>query len=273
LLESEDLDTKSLDELGAAIAPKHVKRQIKEIMLAQKEAEAQGVTLEPKDAYRLGMLAIYRRDYDTALDYFRKSAAGDPENNRAFSAIAWILPYRALGDISHKDYDSAMSKLSEAQDAVEKTDPLDSYGLALRGDIAKTMAQIADIQKDKAGRDKYYAEAKRMFKGALKLNSSEAGAWNGLGNVEYAEGNLDAAIEAYNKAIELIPNYTAAHHDLALAYEWKMKMYPSNATEWCQKALAAWKQAYHLAPNDPGFTSEKILSMGQRILVLEQQCG
>ena len=273
LVESEDLDTKSLEELVASVAPEHAKRQIKEIQLAQKEAEAQGVTLEPKDAYRLGTLAMYRRDYDSALDYFRKAAAGDPEYTQAFAAVAWILQRQAMSDMDRQDYDTAMNKLSDAYDDAARTDPLDSYGLALRGSIAKTQAQIAGIQKDKANRHKYYAEAARMFNGALKLNSSDASAWLGLGNVEYAEGNLDGAIEAYHKAIDLKPNYTAAHHDLALVYEWKMQLDPPGALEWCQKALAAWKEAYHLAPNDPGFTSEKILKMGQHILELEGQCG
>jgi tetratricopeptide (TPR) repeat protein len=216
---------------------------------------------------------MYRRDYDSALDYFRKAAADDPEYTQAFAAVAWILQRRAMSDMAHKDYDSAKNKLSDAYEAAARTDPLDSYGLALRGSIAKTQAQIAGIQKDQANRHKYYNEAARMFKGALQLNSSDASAWNGLGNVEYAEGNPDAAIEAYNKAIELLPNYTAAHHDLALAYEWKIQLDHARAEKWCQKALAAWKQAYHLAPGDPSFTSEKILEIGQRILELEQQCG
>ena len=273
LVEKEGIDDKLLDELGAAVAPEHIKRQIKEVELAQKEAEAQGVTLEPKDAYRLGTLAMYRRDYDSALDYFRKAAKNDPEYTQAFAAVAWILQRQAMSDMNNQDYDAAMSKLSYAYVAAARTDPLDSHGLALRGSIAKTQAQIADIQKDQTSRHKYYSEAARMFKGALNLDSSDAGAWNGLGNVEYAEGDLDAAIEAYNKAIELIPNYTAAHHDLAIAYERKMQLDPAGALEWCQKALAAYKQTYHLAPGDPGFTSEKILWIGQQILRLEQQCG
>jgi tetratricopeptide (TPR) repeat protein len=272
LAESEGTDTQLLEELGAAVAPEHIKRQIKEVELAQKEAEAQGVTLVPKDAYRLGTLAMYRRDYDSALDYFRKAAKNDPEYTQAFAAAAWILQRQAMSDMYHQDYDAAMSKLSDAYVAAARTDPLDSYGLALRGSIAKTRAQIAHIRQDQASRHKYYSEAARMFKGALNLNSADASAWNGLGNVEYAEGYLDAAIEAYNKAIALIPNYTAAHHDLAIAYERKIQLDPAGALEWCQKALTAYKQAYHLAPNDPGFTSEKILWIGQRILKLEQQC-
>jgi len=273
MIQIEDLDTKSLDELVVAVAPEHAKRQIKEIELAQKEAEAQGVTLEPKDAYRLGTLAMYRRDYDSALDYFRKAAAGDPEYIQAFAAVAWILQRQAMSDMDHKDYDAALSKLSDAYVAAARTDPLDSYGLALRGSVAKTQAQIAGIQKDKANRHKYYAEAARMFRGALNLNPSDASARLGLGNVEYAEGNLDRAIEAYHKAIDLKPNYTAAHHDLALVYEWKMQLDPPGALEWCQKALAAWKEAYHLAPGDASFRSDKVLWIGEQILRLEQQCG
>jgi tetratricopeptide (TPR) repeat protein len=272
LTQMEGVGKELLKKLGVMVAPEHIDRQIEEVQAAQKEAEASGVTLKPEGAYQLGMLAAYRRDYDTALDYFRRATQDDPEYTQAFSAIAWLQQSLAMGDLDSRDYESAVSKLKEARSAASQTDPLDAHGLATRGFIAKTLAQISDLRRDHASSDKYYDEAARMFKGALQLNSSEAGAWNGLGNVEYASGHLDAAIDAYSKAIALIPNYTAAYHDLAIAYMGKMEVDAANADKWCEKALAAWRETYHLAPNDPGFASEKILWIGQQIIRLEQQC-
>jgi len=86
-------------------------------------------------------------------------------------------------------------------------------------------------------------------------------------------GNWDAAIQAYSRAIELAPTYTAAYHDLCLAYEAKMNADPERAAEWCRKALAAWQKAYHLAPGDPTFSADYLLTMGQHLHQLEELCG
>ena len=90
-----------------------------------------------------------------------------------------------------------------------------------------------------------------------------------------AGGNaFDAAIAAYRSAIKLEPSYTAPHHDLAMAYEEKMKTDPENAEKWCQQALKAWRETYELTPRDPGFPRDYhtrvILPQIRR---LEQQCG
>ncbi len=86
-------------------------------------------------------------------------------------------------------------------------------------------------------------------------------------------GNLDSAIAAYNHAIELCPKYTAAFHDLALAYEQKIEADRAHAKKWCQEALKAWRREYELAPEDSGFTPYYILTIGQRINWLESKCS
>lgn len=61
--------------------------------------------------------------------------------------------------------------------------------------------------------------------------------------MQHALGNLDAVIGAYARAIKLAPAY-AAHHDLAIAYEDKMKADPAQAGLWRQRALAEWRTTY-----------------------------
>ena len=70
----------------------------------------------------------------------------------------------------------------------------------------------------------------------------------------------------------LAPGYTAAHHDLALAFEAKMRADPAHADEWCQRALQAWQRTYELAPDDPGFSADAILAIGQQISWLRREC-
>ena len=146
--------------------------------------------------------------------------------------------------------------------------PVDA--LAQRGYIAKDLAQLAEARRQDGERTKYYQEATRLFETAAKLDPNEPGVQNGLGNVHFALGNLDDAISAYRRAIELAPSYTAAHHDLAMAYEAKMKADPGQAGMWRQHALDEWQTTYNLAPQDPGITPEKLVSIGKRISWLKQ---
>jgi len=265
------VNKQSLQNLGDAQVPENVSQQIAEVMAAQKEAATKGIPAAPTVCFELGMLAAYRRDYDAALDYFHQATQADPEYSDAFEAIAWLLQSRAMDDIFKQDYTAAANKLLEAHTAAQHTDPLDPHALALRGYIAKTLAQIAAAGGHQADREKYYQEAARMFEHVVKLNPENASAQNGLGNIQYALGNFDAAIAAYQRAIALTPTYTAAHHDLALAYEGKMQTEPAKAFDWRRKAVQAWQRTYQLAPNDPIFSAERILQIGQRLSWLESQ--
>jgi tetratricopeptide (TPR) repeat protein len=273
IAEAQGVDKQTLQNLGAQNVPEHVSRQITEVVAAQKEVASKGVRITPSAAYRLGMLAAYRRHYDEALNYFRQAIESDPEYVDAYEAVAWLQQYRATDDVAWQNYDAAKQKLEEARRAAERTDPLDPNALDQRGYIAKTLAQVADALGDSAGKEKYYSEAAKLFQHVVQLEPENASAHNGLGNVEYARGNLEGAIEAGKRAIKLIPSYTAAHHDLAITYEAKMKADPRRAKDWCRKALEAWQRAYELAPADPGFSPDYIVSMGQQISRLKAQCA
>ncbi len=273
LMAMQGVNKQALQNLGALALPEHVGHQVGEVMAAQEEVAARGMPATPQTLYHLGMLAAYRRDYDKALGYFRQTAQADPEYSDAFEAIAWLQQSRAMGDVHARDYDAAISRLADARTAAASADPLDPQTLALRGYIAKTLAQIAEARGKQADRQKYYQEAARFFEHVVQFQPDEASAHNGLGNVECALGNLDAAIAAYERAIELAPHYTAAYHDLALAFEAKAQADPERADEWRLKALQAWQKTYQLAPDDAGFSADYILTIGQRISWLKRQCG
>jgi tetratricopeptide (TPR) repeat protein len=279
LMAMQGVEGQPLQSLDALAVPEHVSDQIAEVMAAQKEVAARGVPATPQALYRLGKLAAYRRDYDAALDYFRQAAQEDPEYGDAFTrmsairAIVWLQQSRATYDIQARDYDAAIGRLADARTASLHTDPLDREALALRGYVAKTLAQVGEARGDLEDRRRYYQEAARFFEHVVQLEPGDANAHNGLGNVAYALGDLDTAIAAYRRAIEIAPGYTAAHHDLALAFEAKMQADPAHADEWRQQALQAWQRTYELAPDDPGFSADAILAIGQRVSVLRHGRG
>lgn len=233
------------------------------------------------ELYYQGMDAYYRRDYDKALDYLRLAAQANADNSDAFEMIAHIQQTRAMHDINNGHYDAAALKLAEAHEAARQTDPLEARALALRGMVFKSLAQVAEGREDPETAMRQYARAARFFEQGLRLDPDDAGSQLGLGNVQHALYNqqhalpsLDAAIAAYSRATELVPRYTAAYHDLALAYEQKMGADRRNAREWCQKALAAWWEAYKLAFRDGAFTPEyRETRMLPRMDRLWQRCG
>jgi tetratricopeptide (TPR) repeat protein len=147
-----------------------------------------------------------------------------------------------MDDLNARDNKSALEKLNDARSAALHTDPLDPDALTQRGFIAKTLAQVAEAMNDKISRQKYYEEAAKLFQHVIHLDPYNPGANNGLGNIEHALGNIDAAILAYKRAIDLLPTYTATHHDLAIALEVKMQNDPKHKNDWCQKAVEEWQK-------------------------------
>ena len=267
------LKARSFQDAGLSPPSESHNRQIEEIQAAQREATARGVSLTPQAAYKMGMLAAYRRDYDSALNYFSQAVQARSDYSDAFEAITWLQQSLAMDDLNHGDYDAAIQKLAAAREAAIHTDPLDAGALTLRGYIDKTLAQIYHARGDLDAEGKHYAEAERFFEAAVGYDSQNASAYNGLGNVLHARGELDAAIDAYEKAIEKESDYTAAWHDLALAFEDKMRAEPRQSRQWAHRALEAWRETYRLAPDDPGFSAEHILKIGQRVRYYEGQLG
>lgn len=274
------------DQLGRAGIDKDVLRKVQSLPMPEKAPSLsknltslykgladRGIEANLQTLYDLGMAAAVARDFDTALDYFRQAASADTEYSDAYEGVAFVQQTQAMRDISYQDYDAAQAKLAEAREAGLHVDITDPQAVIIRGYVAKSLAQVAEGKGDQASRDKFYAEAAHLFKQTVKLDPNSAAAQNGLGNVQYALGNFDAAITAYLKAIELQPQYTAAYNDLALAYEEKAKANSAQADEWNRKAIAMWKKVVELAPGDALFWPGYDRAIEQRIEWLTQQQG
>lgn len=206
--------------------------------------------------YYRGRDAMYRRQYDLALTYYRQAARAAPGYSDAYEGIVFIQQSQAMNDINQREYDSAAIRLAEALEAADHTDPEDAQALALVGSVHKALAQVAQGRGDDRSAAEANRQAASFFERALEIDPDLASAYIGLGNVQHLLGHLDGAIEAYTRAVELEPRAAAAYHDKAIACEGKAAEDPFHAVEWRRKALDAWRQAYQLAPYDPLFPED-----------------
>jgi hypothetical protein len=78
-------------------------------------------------------------------------------------------------------------------------------------------------------RRQYLSRARSCFAQALRLDSKNSGAYNGMGNVLFLEGKFDEAVKAHTKALQLAGgNYPAAEHDKQLVIKVRDGAIPFN---------------------------------------------
>jgi tetratricopeptide (TPR) repeat protein len=169
---------------------------------------------------------------DKALSQAPPTAAPDSEMSyRQQRAVALLkrqvsrLQVRAIELIEANEVGRARDELAEGFDVtmqlLEWTPgdvPLDLQF----GYLCKTQAQVQDAAGERVEADRSLELAFAMFNrirdtSSAAAASDKASALNGLGNVYYARGDLEAAISNYRLALDLIPNYAYAWHDLLLA--------------------------------------------------------
>lgn len=79
-----------------------------------------------------------------------------------------------------------------------------------------------------------------LYRQVLARDSSSAEALTHLGNVAYAEGDVDRAIDLYNRALAVDPDYAHALYDKGVALRHGRKDYAG--------AIAAWRRFLEVMP-------------------------
>lgn len=90
-------------------------------------------------------------------------------------------------------------------------------GDGLEADAAKTKSEAKRKEQLSWAKDAYQ-RARGLFEEATKAAPAMAEAWNGLGYTSRKVGDYDAALAAYDKALELKPGYPEATEYRAEAY-------------------------------------------------------
>ena len=108
--------------------------------------------------------------------------------------------------------------------------PLKLTGLNSADDLDRALGGLPDPESkrlfeegfrmtftaDPSGRN--YAEAEARFKQVIQKSPRSAEAYRGLGYAVFNQGQTEAAVQNYLKAIEIDPNYGEAHYAVAFLY-------------------------------------------------------
>lgn len=121
---------------------------------------------------------------------------------------------------------------------------IESYSDAIELDstFAEAYAGLAGIYLDQIyfrglNKEEQLGKAKELIESALSLDPRSSEAHVALGTYKRFTGDLGAALEAYQKAIELNPNNATAYFNSSLLYQWHFSK-PEEAFVLSQKAIS-----------------------------------
>lgn len=234
------------------------------------QAYNQIVRLVPNDIDALlkrATIFYNRHNYEEALADYRLIVQIDPDNLAAYTAIAMLL------SVYLPDYNEAL----KANDHILRLTPSDVHALRRKADLLYYLGKhqealdafnrvLANSQHDSLvlyrQADclyylKRYSEALDSYRQVAQLSPQNADACTGIGNVLLATGEhkrqWEEALAAFNKALQLVPNHSAASkgRDEALSRLHRLHEVLNTGDRLREmghheKALAAYEQALRL---------------------------
>ncbi|MGE5644840.1 MAG: tetratricopeptide repeat protein [Acidobacteriota bacterium] len=197
------------------------------------------------DSFNLGMTALQAKQFDQAIDAFKKAGELDPNQHVVWANLA--ESYVGLSNTkAGPDKDAA---LASSYENFQKAIALAPTNAGYHNNYALALA-----------RGKKFDEAQAELQKAAELDPPNAGKYYyNLGALLVNAGQYDPATEAFKKAIELTPNYAEAHYQYAVALSSKMTTTADGKTVAPPGMKEELTRYLELAPTGPNAEAAKAM--------------
>ena len=125
--------------------------------------------------------------------------------------------------------------------------------MTLLGAIYKTRGQVYERRGENEAADQCWERAGDVFKRLNARAPDDPSIRVGVGNVLDHRRELEGALDEYEAALGVAPNYTAAANDAAIVSTRLIHQDPENAASWQAKACEYREKAIVLSKSEPQF--------------------
>lgn len=164
---------------------------------------------------QLGERQYQAQDYQGALDTYQRALEIDDRNPITYYRMGYVHV--------HSD------RFAEAQSTLTRSLELDASFMPSVAALGYTYRRIGDKMDPGMERDKMYNRAEEYFLRALELfpkliDEDGESWWGSLGGLYRRRGQVDQAINAYEKCADATPRSSYAYSNLALLYGQKREI-------------------------------------------------
>lgn len=172
------------------------------------------------------MYGIYKNDVDSGIYFYRKALQVDPNNNDARYGLAKLLDRAGRKDEAEKLYKEALARdpdnpglnksygkflteqgrYDEAVPYIEKVLPKTPNDIELITYLAKGYEMLAKKAQDPQEKTEYVDKALQYYGKLITNKPDDYTLYMKKGDLLLLRGDVDGALAAYDKAIELAPN-------------------------------------------------------------------
>ncbi len=216
-----------------------MERQVKE------RAAALARNKELNDAFNQGMEGLKTRQWQQSIEGFQKAASIDPKQHVIWGNLAEA--YMGL---------SATKTGAEQQEAWNKAIEAYNKAIELKPDDAAYHNNFALA----LAKQKKFDEARAELEKAAQINPAGAGQYYyNLGAVLTNIGQIEAATEAFKKAVEADPKYANAQYQYGVSLMGKATIAPDGKMVPPPGAREAFEKYLQLEPNGPNAEAAKAM--------------
>lgn len=193
------------------------------------------------DSFNGGMQALEAKQYDAAIDSFKKAGEVDPKQEAIWAQLARAYIDKADTEKKPDQMQQRQTDLQSGVDAYGKALELKPDDAALHLNLALALANLKKID-----------EAKAELQKAATLDPTQAGkAYYNLGAILINSGQNEAAADAFKTAIDKDPTYADAYYQYGVTMLAKMQVAADGKITYAPGNAEAFQKYLELKPNGP----------------------